>query len=81
MILNASGHEPKTRAHALATWAAARDRAVDELASKAARLSGQGHVDTAEGLRAAARVLQLRAIQERAQAAACSFNVSVGPQC
>jgi hypothetical protein len=70
MILMRSKPEAMTRRHALALWAAARERAVDELAIKAARLSREGQKDQAAGLRAAARVLRFRAIQERAQAAA-----------
>ena len=60
-----------THADALTIWAAARERAVDELASRAARLSGEGRADEAAGIRAAARLLRVQAIQERAQAAAC----------
>jgi hypothetical protein len=71
MMLMASGPGTMTRSHALALWAAARERAVDELAIKAARLLDDGQKDEAAGLRAAARLLRLRAIQERAQAAAC----------
>ena len=59
------------RAHALTIWAAARERAVDELSSRAARLAGEGQKDEAAGIRAAARLLRVRAIQERAEAAAC----------
>jgi hypothetical protein len=70
-MLMASELGAMTRSHALALWAAARDRAVDELAIKAARLSGEGRTDEAAGVRAAARLLRLRAIQERAQATAC----------
>ena len=71
MMLMANGPGAMTRSHALALWAAARERAVDELANRAARLSEDGQKDEAAGLRAAARLLHLRAIQERAQAAAC----------
>jgi|tagenome__1003787_1003787.scaffolds.fasta_scaffold16567241_2 hypothetical protein len=59
-----------TRAQALTTWAAARERAHDELVAKAVRLSGQGFAKEASRCRAAARILQVRALQERAQAAA-----------
>src|SRR3954469_15786020 len=55
---------------ALTLWAAARERAVDELASKAARLSGEGQKGEAAGIRAAARLLRVQALRERAQAAA-----------
>jgi hypothetical protein len=71
MMLMASEPGVMMRSHALALWAAARERAVDELASRAARLSREGQKDEAAGLRAAARLLRRRAIQERAQAAAC----------
>jgi len=71
MILITSEPEATMRGHALALWAAARERAVDELAIRAARLSGEGRKDEAAGVRAAARVLRLRALHERAQAAAC----------
>ena len=59
------------RAQALTLWAAARDRAVDELSGKALRLSRHGHPSEATRLRAAAHVLRVRALQERAQAAGC----------
>ena len=71
MILITSEPEATMRGHALALWAAVRERAVDELAIRAARLSGEGRKDEAAGVRAAARVLRLRALHERAQAAAC----------
>jgi hypothetical protein len=57
-------------AYALTLWAAARERAVDELASKAAWLSGEGQKGEAAGIRAAARLLRVQALRERAQAAA-----------
>jgi hypothetical protein len=66
-----SGREVTMRAHALTIWAAAHERAVDELSSRAARLAGEGQKDEAAGIRAAARLLRVRAIQERAEAAAC----------
>src|SRR3954470_18333817 len=69
-----SGREVTMRAHALTIWAAARERAVDELSSRAARLAGEGQKDEAAGIRAAARLLRVQAIQERAQAAACWAN-------
>jgi hypothetical protein len=59
-----------THAHALRLWAAARERAVDELSSSAARLSREGRENEAASLRAAARELRLRAILEQTQAAA-----------
>jgi hypothetical protein len=71
MILMASGRETMTRADALTIWAAARERAVDELSSRAAQLSWGGQESEAARLRVAARLLRLRAIQERAQAAEC----------
>ena len=66
-----SERETTRRAHALTLWAAARERAVDELASRAARLSREGWKDEAAGIRAVARLLRVQAIRERAQAAAC----------
>src|SRR4051812_36188606 len=42
-----SGREVTMRAHPLTLWAAARERAVDELSSRAARLAGQGQKDVA----------------------------------
>jgi len=57
------------RRDALLIWAAARERAVNELTRKAARLSRAGHEDEATRLRAAAHALHVRATQERAQAA------------
>jgi hypothetical protein len=70
-MLMASGPGAMTRSHALALWAGARERAVDELASRAARLSREGRTDEAASVRAAARLLRVQAVQERAQAAAC----------
>ncbi len=70
MVDMESRQEATRRAYALTLWAAARERAVDELASKAARLSGQGQKDKAAGIRAAARLLRVQALEERAQAAA-----------
>jgi hypothetical protein len=58
-----------TKAQALTMWAAARERAVDELTRRAAWLSREGHEDEAVRLRAAAHALHVRATQERAQAA------------
>ncbi len=75
MILMASGHEPITRADALTISAAARERAVDELPSRAAQLSWDGQESEAARLRVAARILRLRALQERTQAAACWADV------
>ena len=69
MVDMESGREVTMRAHALTIWAAARERAVDELSSRAARLAGEGQKDEAAGLRAAARLLRVQAIQERAEAA------------
>jgi hypothetical protein len=58
-----------TRASALTTWAEARERAARALAGRAARA---GCRNEAERLRSAARLLQVRAVQDRAQAAACA---------
>jgi len=74
MILKARGRETMTRADALTLWAAARERAVDELSSKAAQVSREGQESEAARLRVAARILRLRAIQERAQAAGCAAD-------
>jgi len=57
------------RRDALLIWAAARERAVDELTRRAARLSREGLEDEATRLWAAAHTLHVRATQERAQAA------------
>ena len=75
MICKASGREAMTRADALTIWAAARERAVDELSSRAAQLSWGGQESEAARLRMAARLLRLRALQERTQAAACRADV------
>ena len=64
----------KTRSEALILWAAARERAGDELLSRAAQLWREGRADEAARLRAAAQLLRQRAIAERAQAAACSAS-------
>jgi len=77
MILMASGQETMTRADALTIWAAARERAVDELSSRAAQLSWDGQEREAARLRVAARLLRLRAVQERAQAAACGADFTI----
>ena len=69
MICKASGQEAMTYADALTIWAAARERAVDELSSRAAQVSREGQETEAARLRVAARILRRRAIQERAQAA------------
>ena len=75
MICKASGRETMTCADALTIWAAARERAVDELSSRAAQLSWDGQESEAAGFRAAARILRSRALQERTQAAACRADV------
>ena len=64
----------KTRSEALILWAAARERAGDELLSRAAQLWREGLEDEAARLRAAARLLRQRAREERAEAAACSAS-------
>ena len=68
-----------TRGDALTIWAAARERAADDLALRAAQL-GAAQWDAAAGLRAAARILRQRAVQERAQAAACRTEKADGPR-
>ena len=61
----------KSRSEALILWAAARERAVDDLSNRAAQLSREGCAEEAARLRAAAHLLCQRAREERAQAAAC----------
>ena len=61
----------KTRSEALILWAAARERAGDELLSRAAQLWREGLEDEAARLRAAAHLLRQRAREERAEAVAC----------
>jgi hypothetical protein len=61
----------KTRSEALILWAAARERAGDELLSRAAQLWREGLEDEAARLRAAAQLLRQRAREERAEAVAC----------
>lgn len=68
-----------TQAQALTVWAAARERARDELFAQALRLSRQGLVEEAGRRRAAARILQARALQERAQAAARATADALSP--
>jgi len=60
-----------TQAQALTIWAAARERAREFLSAEAVRLAGQGHLEEALRHRGAACILQIRAVQERAQAAVC----------
>ena len=62
--------ETMTPARALMLWASARERARDDLLAQAVRLSRQGLAHEASQRRAAACLLQVRALQERAQAAA-----------
>jgi hypothetical protein len=57
-------------ATALRLWAESRDRAITDLHRKAADLSDQGRHDDAEHFRFVARLLTVRAIHERAVAAA-----------
>jgi hypothetical protein len=77
MILKARGRETMRRADALTLWAAARERAVEELSSRAAQVSREGQENEAARLRVAARLLRLRAIQERDQAAECGADVII----
>jgi hypothetical protein len=63
-----------TQAQALTIWAAARERARDDLLAEAARLSRQGLAKEAIRRRVAAGILQVRAMQDRAQAAARRIN-------
>ena len=55
---------------ALGLWAESRDRAITDLNRKAADLTDQGCHDDAEYFRFVARLLTIRAIHERAHAAA-----------
>ena len=55
---------------ALGLWAESRDRAITDLNKKAADLADQGCHDDAEYFRFVARLLMVRAMHERAQAAA-----------
>ena len=80
MICKASGKEAMTYADALTIWAAARERAVDELSSRAAQVSREGQETEAARLRVAARILRLRALQERTQAAACRADLTINPR-
>jgi len=57
-------------ATALDLWAASRERAVIEVSENAAALADQGCHDQAEHFRFVARLLTVRAVHERAQAAA-----------
>ena len=57
---------------ALGLWAESRDRAITDLNKKAADLADQGCHDDAEYFRFVARLLTVRALHERAQAAAAS---------
>ena len=50
---------------------------MEELTSRAAQLSAQGREDEVMVLRAAAHLLRLRAIQERAEAAACRADETI----
>ena len=61
----------KTRSEALILWAAARERAGDDLSNRAAQLWREGLEDEAARLRAAAHLLRQRAREERAEAVAC----------
>ncbi len=66
----ASEAKRMTHARALRLWVTARERAVDELSSRAERLSREGRKQEAASLRGAARILRLRLIQEQTQAQA-----------
>jgi hypothetical protein len=61
-------------ARALELWADARERAIAELSRKAASLADLGCSDDAAHLGFAARLLAVRAINERARAAALRFS-------
>ncbi|HEX2725650.1 MAG TPA: hypothetical protein VHN20_07505 [Beijerinckiaceae bacterium] len=57
-------------ANALEVWAASRERAARDLAKQAANLADQGCNHDAAHLRSAARSLTVKAVHERARAAA-----------
>jgi hypothetical protein len=57
-------------ANAFDLWAEARERTVIEVSQKAAALATQGRDDEAEHFRFVARLLTVRVVHERAQAAA-----------
>jgi hypothetical protein len=57
-------------AAALETWAMSRERAVSELSRKATRLARQGCATDAARFQFAARSLMVKAVHERARAAA-----------
>ena len=57
-------------ANALEVWAASRERAARELSRQAASLADQGCNDDAAHFRSAARSLSVKAVYERARAAA-----------
>ena len=57
-------------ASALEVWARSRERAVKELSRHAANLADQGCNDDAAYYRFAARSLRIKAVHERARAAA-----------
>jgi hypothetical protein len=57
-------------ATALELWAESRERAITEVTEKAAILADQGRNDEAEYFRYVARLLTVRAMHERGQAAA-----------
>ena len=58
---------------ALELWAESRDRAITDLNEKAADLASSGCHEDAEYFRFVARLLTVRAIHERAHAAALRF--------
>src|SRR4051794_37524019 len=74
-----SGPTRISRKDALTIWAAARERAADELTLKADRMTREAHGDAARW-RTAARLLRQRAVKERAQAAACRADKTDGPR-
>jgi hypothetical protein len=57
-------------ATAFQLWAEARERAITEVSAKASALAIRGRNDEAEHFRFVARLLTVRAMHERAQAAA-----------
>jgi len=70
MVRRRIGGRKAALAAALDVWAEARERAIKELSRHAAALAEQGSNDDAAHFRFAARSLRVRAVDERARAAA-----------
>ena len=63
-------HSKAAFATALELWAESRERAIIEVSEKASALADQGRNDEAEYFRFVSRLLTVRAMHERSQAAA-----------